>query len=104
MVGTWEFTDYQSPHDNDYDDVEGILIIYSNDTYDRDMEIEFENGREAKIYDTGTIKACSVNKLIQFFSEKDDDYDMNFRYILNWDTLILEEDQQNVTIYLEKVD
>ena len=105
MVGTWELTDYEDPtNDYQYDDVEGTFIIYNNDTYDLDMIYSLVGGGEIKIIDTGTCKACHVNKLLQTFSNKDENYDRNNRYILSGKQLILESDQDNILMTFQKVD
>jgi hypothetical protein len=103
LVGGWELIDYETNNDNHYDDVEGTLIIYSNDTYDYDVKIKFKNGEKSKRYDTGTLKACSVNKYIQFFSDKDSKYDGNAKYKLDANILVLEDDQHDKTATLQKI-
>ncbi len=101
LGGTWELVDYEYEYEDYLDEIEGTLIIYSNDTYDLDMKYSVDNNGEKREYkesDTGTLKACNINKLIQFFSKKDNDNDMDFRYNLNWNTLILENDKYDLKI------
>ncbi len=56
----------------DIDEVEGVLKIEYNDTYEMDMEYKYKNGTKVDMDDYGTLKACSYNKYIQFFSDDDD--------------------------------
>ena len=100
LTGKWLITDFD--HDDipvDVDDVDGILEITYNDTYDLDMEYKIYNNK-IEFDDYGTLKACSFNKFIQFFSDDDDgsamhgsDKDsLNCRYSINGSNLRIYND------------
>lgn len=99
LTGKWMITDFD--HDDmpaDVDDVGGTLEITYNDTYDMDMEYKI-SGTKVEFDDYGTLKACSINKFIQFFSDDDDGStldggrdSLNCRYTLNSSSLTIYND------------
>ena len=72
LTGKWNIVDIEFEESSvDVDDVDGLLVITYNDTYELDMEYEV-NGIEVEMDDYGELKACAYNKYIQFFSDDDD--------------------------------
>ena len=110
LTGKWNIVDLEFDNSPiDIDEVEGVLKIDYNDTYEMDMEYKFDNGYKVEMNDYGTLKACSYNKYIQFFSDDDDGSTMmsgdkdslNCRYQLNGSNLKIYND--NFTMELIKI-
>ena len=100
LTGKWTITDFDQ--DNipvNPDDVDGLLEITYNDTYELDMDYKI-SGTKVEFDDYGTLKACAFGKNIQFFSDDDDgialhenDKDsLNCSYILNSSNLKIYND------------
>jgi len=91
LIGSWELDsiEYDSVKNLDEDETRGYLYIHSNSTYDMELTYKFkDNSPNVKSIDYGTLKACSVNRWIQFFSEKND-HDWNASYKIEENTLTI---------------
>ena len=70
LTGKWTITDFdQDSMPVDPDDVDGLLEITYNDTYELDMDYKI-SGTKVEFDDYGTLKACSFGKNIQFSRQK----------------------------------
>jgi hypothetical protein len=97
LTGTWNIDEYDiDGFSGDIDDVDGYLKIDYNDTYDAEIDYK-RNGTKIEAESNGTLKACSYNKYIQFFSDDDDALyggrdSVNCRYTLSNNKLTIYND------------
>ena len=108
LVGTWELqtVDYNLFISN----VEGQLIINWDDTFSGEVSYNAWFGSTVTGEFRGTVKACAIDKLIQFFINdfsgadtvfvKETDKKVNCTYTLIFNTLTIKTEKNDSTVTL----